>query len=154
MGRVCGRQAFTFQSPLFTFILSAHCSDFLIETCVVILCLWLLQSFCPVFRVLGGGLCGIDTPLKTAPEPFLPVGCHAPHTTATDSYHSKPIVNPSISCLCFITTRESLTHWFSTFLMPRPFNTVPHVVVNPPPTPPPHTITFRCYFITVSLLLL
>ncbi|KAL8174881.1 UNVERIFIED_CONTAM: hypothetical protein K2H54_004607 [Gekko kuhli] len=26
---------------------------------------------------------------------------------------------------------EPLRQWFSTFLMPRPFNTVPHVVVTP-----------------------
>ena len=42
-----------------------------------------------------------------------------------------------------------LSQWFSTFLMWRPFNTVPCVVVNPQPQN-----YFHCYFITLILPLL
>ena len=38
--------------------------------------------------------------------------------------------------------------WLSTFLMPSPFKTVPHLVVTP------NHSYFRCYFVSVILLLL
>ena len=44
---------------------------------------------------------------------------------------------------------EVLDQWFSIFLMLRPFNTVPHVMVTLN-----HKIYFYCCFITVILLLL
>jgi hypothetical protein len=41
---------------------------------------------------------------------------------------------------------DDVVQWFSTFLVLRPFNTVPHAVVTPA------IKLFRCYFITVILL--
>lgn len=48
---------------------------------------------------------------------------------------------------------DMTTSVFSTFQMPRPFKAVPPVVVTPPP-PPSLQGYFRCYSITMILLLL
>lgn len=49
--------------------------------------------------------------------------------------------------LCRAGRKYSLNRWFSTFLMLRPFNRVPHVVI------PSHKVFFYRYFVTVVLLL-